>query len=251
MDLKTLKEVAVRETERALAERFGVAPDPDSDEFEDEYRRQFELAKKRDAAGVAAGAGPVLEGADALPRLQGTPADERWAQTIRAQRLKEVRDKELRAFLIGAWSTSKAWIDSRELPQPQFLRRIEVQLVEHRRRAAAQSGAAQAAQRADAEAAEALQRKVRNAGITAQALVELIDLSERQKPTSLGDKLADLVAGTRSLRIFLSEDEKRLVVLEKDREQRRQYAITRDDGLIGDLKLYAQSEALKRPGGKP
>ena len=47
MDLKLVREEAIEGTNRAFWDKHGFVPDPDSEEFEEEYRRQFELAKKR------------------------------------------------------------------------------------------------------------------------------------------------------------------------------------------------------------
>jgi hypothetical protein len=241
MDLKLVKDEALSETERVLAERLGIAPDPESDAWEEEYRRQFELAKRRHAQGGGAAAALLAEGADTLPRLQGTPADERWAQTIRAERLKIVRDKAMHAWLAGAWVTSKAWIESRDLDAAKFLSRVEAQYADHRRCAGARSSDDAAQQRArEAEKAARL-GKVQKAGITAAGLIGLIDVSERLKPAGLGAKLAEVTLGSRNLRVFASDDPKRLMVLEKDDNGRRQYAIPHDDGLVADLKLYAES----------
>ena len=49
MDLKSVKEEAIEATTRSLWEKSGLVPDQDSEEWEEEYRRQFELAKKRHA----------------------------------------------------------------------------------------------------------------------------------------------------------------------------------------------------------
>lgn len=243
MDPKALKEEALRQTERSLAQKFGVAPDPDSDEWEEEYRRQFELAKRRQEAGAAPAAGTLVSEGDTLPRLSGTPADERWGVAIRAERLKAVRDKAMRAWLAQSWVTAKAWIDSRDVALPAFLRRVEAQYAEAKRSQDARSGASAAALRERQEAAKALQTKVQRAGITAAALIELIDLCERLKPAALGAKLAEVTDGKRSLRVF-EADAERLMVIEKDDKGRRQYAIPRDEGLVGDLKLYAEAQAL-------
>ena len=41
MDLDTLREAAIEATARALIEKHGIAPSEESDEWEEEYRRQF------------------------------------------------------------------------------------------------------------------------------------------------------------------------------------------------------------------
>ena len=50
MDLKSVREEAIEATTRAFWDRNGFVPDQDSDEWEEEYRRQFEQVKKRHAA---------------------------------------------------------------------------------------------------------------------------------------------------------------------------------------------------------
>ena len=74
MDIKSIKEHALAETARILHDRLGVVPDPDSEEWEDEYRRQFE----------GMGGGPRLSGVSDHPcpanqpgtgsRYQSTPS---------------------------------------------------------------------------------------------------------------------------------------------------------------------------------
>ena len=49
MDVKLVREAAIEATNRAFWDKDGFVPDEDSDEWEDEYRRQFALAKKRHA----------------------------------------------------------------------------------------------------------------------------------------------------------------------------------------------------------
>src|ERR671927_37200 len=70
MDVASLKAKALEETTRFFLEKQGYAPDPDSDEWEDEYRRQFALAQAQpetaqhsaDPSSEAAGApGPDSE----------------------------------------------------------------------------------------------------------------------------------------------------------------------------------------------
>ncbi|MGH7090036.1 MAG: hypothetical protein ACREFQ_14155 [Stellaceae bacterium] len=241
MDAKLLREEALRETERSLAEKPGATPDPESEEWEAEYRRQFELLKRRHAAHEAAPEGAlVAEVEGALPPLSGTAPDERWAAALRAGRLKLVRDEAMRAWLAQSWVSAKAWIDSRELAPAQFLQRIEAQYADAKRRAEARSGEAAAAAAERKAAADALARQVRAAGISPQSLIELVDLSERLKPAGLGGKLAEVSDDKRNLRVFLSDDSARLMVLEKNEAgERRQYAIASDDGLVADLKLYA------------
>ena len=50
MDLNTLREAAIEATARALDERLGYVPSDDSDEWEEEYRRQFAVLSSVTAA---------------------------------------------------------------------------------------------------------------------------------------------------------------------------------------------------------
>jgi hypothetical protein len=247
MDMKSLKEHALAETARILHDRLGVVPDPDSEEWEDEYRRQFDLLKKQAArapAGAAAKAPAALvdERPDDLPAMTGSPADKRWASALRAERLKQVANKDVRDWLAGAWIAAKEWVDTRDLSPDAFLRRIETQHAGHRRRSAAEAGVLEASRRDKEMAESALQQQVRAAGITAQGLIELIDVSERIAPAPLRAKLAELEAQDRVLRIFETAKPETLMVLEKRASERTEYAIARDDGLVADLKLYAQTK---------
>src|SRR5579875_3518132 len=71
MDLKSVREEAIAATNRAFWDRQGFVPAEDSEEWEREYRRQFEQVKARHAAAGARAADPRLAGArmDARPRL--------------------------------------------------------------------------------------------------------------------------------------------------------------------------------------
>jgi hypothetical protein len=247
MDIKSIKEQALAETARILHDRLGVVPDPDSEEWEDEYRRQFELLKKQAArapSGVVAKpqAAPVDEREDDLPAMTGAPADKRWASALRSERLKQVPNKDVRAWLAGAWIVAKEWVDTRDLPPEAFLRRVEAQHAAHRKRSAAEAGLVEASRRDKAAAESALQQQVRAAGITAQGLIELIDVSARIAPAPLRSKLAELEAQDRVLRIFETAKPEILMVLEKRANERSEYAIERDEGLVADLKLYAQTK---------
>ena len=68
-----MKEAAIEATTRALQQKFDVMPSEDSDEWEDEYRRQFGLMKQRYAVDTKAivrppaSAGPARQ----VPELTG------------------------------------------------------------------------------------------------------------------------------------------------------------------------------------
>jgi hypothetical protein len=252
MDLQRLREEALQETARYFQDQ-GFLPDQDSDEWEDAYRRQFELLKKRHAAEPQATtkAGKTAPPADivderpsALPPLSGAPAEARWAGVIRAERLKQIPSKEARIWVEGAWTGAKEWLEMRDLPPASFLRRVEIGHAEHRRRTAEQASALAAEQKAKAEIVAAHQRRLKEARITVPGLIELVDASERVAAAPHKLKLAELAANGRTLRIFESTNPRVLVVLEKNETGRLDYAIERDDGLVADLKLYAEGAAL-------
>src|SRR6516162_1900110 len=140
MDLKSVKEEAIEAATRALWEKSGLVPDQDSEEWEGEYRRQFELAKKRHEAKPPDAARPAV--VDMPPdeepgwaELNGPPTQIRWAAALRADRLKEIRDPGIREWLATTWTRSKSWIDTSSLPTSTFLKRIEPHYAERRRRA--------------------------------------------------------------------------------------------------------------------
>jgi hypothetical protein len=248
MDLKALKQQAIEATTRFFIDKHGFSPGEESEDWEDEYRRQFELLKKRAPTTRPADAprrvDAVLadEQTAALPELTGTAADKRWAASLRAARLKEIQSKALRGWLAGAWTAAKDWVDTRELAVSQFLRRVEAQYAEHRRQSERQAGALAAERRSKAAASAADQREIQAAGITVEGLIELIDVSPRAAPAPLKLKLVELDAGGRSLRVFETGTADRLMVIETGASGRTEYAIERDDQLLAHLKLYARGQ---------
>lgn len=245
MDLKSVREEAIEATTRAFWDRNGFVPDQDSDEWEEEYRRQFEQAKQRHAAGRStetklngAAAPPAEEGSAVL---SGAPTQIRWAAAIRADRLREIRNPGVREWLATTWTKAKSWIDTRDLPTPTFLQRIQPHYAEYRREGDERAKALAAEQQAKEAAAEALRREVIAAGITVDGLIELIDIAERLPPTPLKEKLAELDCGARNLRVFETGDPAVLMVLEKAEAERVEYGIERDEGLVADLKLFARA----------
>jgi hypothetical protein len=246
MDLKALKEQAAEATTRFFLDNHGLAPGEDSEEWEDEYRRQFELAKKQHAmkrpvdATRAAAMVPADERKAALPELSGAPAQKRWAIKLRADRLKEIQSSALHSWLAGAWTSAKDWIDTRDLSTPMFLHRVEPQHAEHRRQSEQRAGALEAERQAKAAVSAADQRAVQAAGITAEGLVELVDVSPRIAAAPLKAKLAEIDAGRRSLRIFETGNLDRLMVIENGESGRTEYAIERDEQLVVDLKIFAR-----------
>jgi hypothetical protein len=251
MDMKALREEAMAATARFFSENRGFLPGEDSEEWEEEYRRQFELAKKRNAMKRPADAtrNPAVALTDkrktAWPELSGAPAEKRWAVTLRADRLKDIQSDDIRGWLAGTWTSSKDWIDTRDLALPVFLHRVGIQYAEHRRQSEEKARALRAERQVNLAAGEAVQREVRAAGITAQGLVELIDVSPRTAPASLKLKLAEFSVGGRGLRVFESDNPAILMVIENGETGRSEYGIERDEGLVVDLRLFAHAAALE------
>ena len=104
MELRSLREEALYETARFFSENRSVAPDQDSEEWEEEYRRQFERVKRRHAnepAGRAQRSVPAPateERVDDGPHINGPDSERRWAQTLRAERLKEIKNADMRRW---------------------------------------------------------------------------------------------------------------------------------------------------------
>jgi hypothetical protein len=250
MDLQALREAAIEATSRALHDKHGFVPSDETDEWEDEYRRQFMLLKERFAtkapapaaartpAAAAAGAAMALR---EWPELSGTPEQKRWAATIREDRLREIPSEAFRLWLVQTWTRAKVWVDTRDVPSAVLVQRLKPQFDDYRRQAteAAKARAAEAQQKA-AEAA-AYRQRLTDAGITPEGLVELVDASERFDLAPLGAKLAEITVEGRHLRVFETSDPNLLLVKEKRGPLALpDYAIERDEGLVGDLKLYAE-----------
>jgi len=241
MDLTQLKEAAIEATARALQEKFGAVPEEDSDEWEDEYRRQFALAKQRHGVTtptVARATGPALQ----LPELRGdTHEVVHWGEQVRAERLREVSNPAVRAWMAKTWTRAKVWVDTRDVPIATLLQRTQPQYEAYLRQAAEQQKTRSAATQQKAAAIAAHQAKLQKAGVTEAGLVELIDASERVKPAALTEKLAELAGVDRHLRVFATADPKALLVKEKNLTGQHDYGIERDDGVVADLKLFASA----------
>ena len=245
MDLKLAREEAIEATNRFFWDKSGFVPDQDSDEWEDEYRRQFDLARKRHATDRQSATPPIV--ADAPPdeepgwaALNGPPTQIRWAAALRADRLKEIRDPGIRNWLATTWTKSKSWIDTSSLPTETFLKRIEPHYVQYRRQADERARLSAAEQQAKAAAAGKIRRQIEEAGITVEGLIELIDIADRLPVLPIKAKLAELDTAERNLRIFETDDPAVLMVLEKAGTGRQEYGIERDEGLVADLRLYAR-----------
>jgi hypothetical protein len=251
MDLKAVRDEAIEATTRAFWDRDGFVPDQDSDEWEEEYRRQFEQVRRRHAAGGAAEVRANAAPAAALPAeesgwvaLTGAPTQIRWAAALRADRLNEIRDPGIRNWLATTWSKAKGWIDTRDLPTAVFLQRIQPHYAEYRRRAGERARTEAAERQTKEAAAQALRREVEAAGITVEGLVELIDIAERLPSVPIKSKLAELDCSGRNLRVFETADAAVLMVLEKAGTERSEYGIERDEGLVADLRLFARAREL-------
>ena len=75
-------------------------------------------------------------------------------------------------------------------------------------------------------------------------MIELIDIADRLPVLPVKAKLAELDTPERNLRVFETEDPAVLMVLEKARTGRGEYAIERDEGLVADLRLYTRAFEL-------
>jgi hypothetical protein len=246
MDLNALREAAIEATARALYDKDGIVPSEDSEEWEEEYRRQFALLKQRVAAeGIEPprpAAAPRAPGGQ-WPELSGTPEQKRWAATIRDQRMHEIPSEPFRAFLARSWARAKVWVDTRDVPTAVLVQRLRPQFAEYRRQAAEAAKARAAEAQQKAAAAAAYRQRLQQAGITPEGLVELVDASERfDDPAAITAKLAEIDVEGRHLRVFETSDPNLLLVKEKKGPVALpDYAIERDEGLVGDLKLYAQA----------
>ncbi len=245
MDLNALRDAAIEATARALHDRLGIVPSDDSDEWEEEYRRQFALLKQRFGDAVAA---PVARPADGAarperpwPELSGTPEQKRWAAAIRDDRMREIASEQFRQFLAGSWTRAKVWVDTSDVPTATLVERLRPQFDDYRRKIAETAKAKAAAAQRQAAAAAEHQQKLAEAGITPDGLVELIDASERfDNPVAIAGKLAEITVDTRQLRIYETNDPNLLLVKEKKGPLNLpDYAIERDEGLVADLKLFA------------
>jgi hypothetical protein len=244
MDLNALREAAIEATSRALHDKHGFVPSDETDEWEEEYRRQFALLKQRLGTEPVAPPRPPTNPAVAdrqWPELSGTPEQKRWAATIRADRLGEIPSEPFRVWFAQTWSRAKVWVDTRDVPTAVLVQRLKPQFDEYRKEtAAAAKVRAAEAQRKAAEAA-AYRQRLKDAGITAEGLVELIDASDRFDVASLTVKLAEIDVEGRHLRVFETTDPNLLLVKEKKGPlQLPDYAIERDEGVVADLKLYAE-----------
>src|SRR5947207_12854283 len=242
MDLHALREAAIEAASRALYEKHGFVPSEESDEWEDEYRRQFAALKQRYGNQVtvparpAAATGPQRQS----PELRGTPEELRWGTSIREERLREIPNDAVRAFWVQLWPRAKQWVDTRDVPTQTLLLRLKPQYDEWRKKQAEAAAARKGETQKKASEAAAYRRKLQEAGITPEGLVEMVDASDRFDPAPIAAKLADITVTDRHLRIYETGDPNLLLVKERDLRGNHEYEIERDDGLVADLRLYAQ-----------
>jgi hypothetical protein len=253
MDLKLVREEAIEGTTRFFWDKQGFVPDEDSDEWEAEYRRQFELAKQRGVnapPNAAAAKAPAVSAPASAPEpanwaeLSGPPTQIRWAAALRGERIGEIRDPGIRDWLATTWTRAKSWVDTGEMPTPVFLQRIAPHYAEYRKQADERARVLDSERRAKEAAADQIRRQVEAAGITVEGLIELIDICDRLPPAPIKAKLAELDGEGRILRVFETADPATLMVLEKSEAGRGEYGIERDEGLVADLGLFMRAMAL-------
>jgi hypothetical protein len=247
MDLNALRDAAIEATARALYDRNGVSASEDSEEWEEEYRKQF--ARLKALGGPAATVTPAPAAAagaaagDKWPELSGTPEEKRWGATIRAERFLEIKSEGVRRFLADTYPRAKTWIDTRDVPTATLLQRLKPQFEDYQKKAQERAQARAAAKAAQTAAESAYKKRLQDAGITKEGLVELIDASERTAPAPIAAKLAEIAVDGRALRVFETSDKSRLLIKEKTDRGQEDYGIERDEGLVADLKLYAGAPA--------
>src|SRR5882672_1055286 len=137
MDVNALREAAIEAANRALYEKHGFVPSEDSDEWEDEYRRQFAALKQRYGGELQTAQRPIAAAnKQPLPELSGTPEQLRWAASIRDERLREIPSEAVRAFWAQTWTRAKVWVDTRDVPTATLLQRLKPQFDEYRKKQA-------------------------------------------------------------------------------------------------------------------
>src|SRR5439155_12932651 len=165
-----------------------------SDEWEDEYRRQFAALKQRYGGELQTVQRPAAASAPQrpLPELRGTPEEQRWGASIRDERLREIPSEAVRAFLVQTWPRAKQWVDTRDVPTATLLQRLKPQYDDYRKKRTEAAEAKKAEAQKKAAEAAAYRRKLQEARITPEGLVELVDASDRFEVAPLTTKLADI-----------------------------------------------------------
>ena len=130
MDLHALREAAIEATSRALYDKHGFVPSDDSDEWEDEYRRQFALLKERYGAEVVTPPRPANGPATLqrqLPELRGTPESSAGAARSATSACARSRARRCEPSWSRPGPRAKQWIDTRDVPIRMLLQRLAPQ----------------------------------------------------------------------------------------------------------------------------
>jgi hypothetical protein len=247
MDLNALREAAIEATARALYDKLGIVPSDDSDEWEEEYRRQFAALRERSGIDLkaAAAARPMPAGGAERhwPELRGTLEEQRWGASIREERLRGIPSGAVCSFLVQNWPRAKQWIDTRDVPTQTLLQRLKPQYDDWRKKQVDAATARKSEVAKKAAEIAAYKQRLKEAGVTPEGLVELIDASDRfDDPAAIAAKLVEIDVEGRHLRVYETIDPNLLLVKEKRGPlQLSDYAIERDEGLVADLRLFAQA----------
>ena len=157
--------------------------------------------------------------------------------------MHEIPSEPFRVWLGQAWTRAKVWVDTRDVPTAVLLQRLRPQFDEYRKKAAEAAKVRNAEAQKKAAEVAAYQQKLKDARITPEGLVEMVDASDRFDPAPLAAKLAEIdcrgpaPAGVRDERPEPAAGQGK----EGARCRSPDYAIERDEGLVADLKLFAQA----------
>ena len=92
MDLKELRDRALEATTRFFVDRDGILPDQEGEEWEAEYRRQYDLVKRHAPEPYRAREQRrATPGHAEWPELAGSPAEKRWAAELRGAHARLAR----------------------------------------------------------------------------------------------------------------------------------------------------------------
>ncbi len=252
MDLKLVREEAIAETTRFFWDNRGFVPSEDSDEWEAEYRRQFELSEDaprewrgRDCRLQPRPAGNTRHRAKQPGKADGgADADPLGRLVARRSAARDPRSRGARVARHDLDQSPELDRHPGTCRPPVFLQRITPHYQEYRKKTDEEARIRAQQRQAQQAAADAIRKEVEAAGITIEGLIELIDVCDRLPSVPLKTKLAELDHDGRTLRIFETDDPALLMVLEKDKTGRAEYAIERDEGLVGDLVLLMRAQTL-------
>ena len=117
------------------------------------------------------------------------------------------------------------------MPTRTLLQRLKPQYDDWRKKRAEAAAARKAEAAKKAAEAAAYKQRLKEAGITPEGLVELVDASDRFEPRRIAAKLAEIDVEGRHLRVYETSDPNLLLVKEKKGPlQLADYAIERDEG---------------------